>query len=1037
MSKRLASEITEAAIDKKAKIAATESGESRNECVHEIGLPPGKSLTDFPKSASLSYPSQPVRTYPFTLDPFQRVAISAISAGDSTLVAAHTSAGKTVIAEYAVADALAKNSRVIYTSPIKALSNQKYRDLQEDFGDVGLMTGDITINQTASCLVMTTEILRSMLYRGSELMKEVSYVIFDEAHYMRDKERGVVWEESIILLPDTVRFVFLSATLANALEFAEWVAALHSHPVHVVYTEQRPVPLQHYLYPAGGDGLHLVVDEKGAFREDNFKRALDALANADNGSSSRGRGQRRTSHRERSTKTAQAMVTIVEMLMKRNYEPVIIFAFSKRECETFALALSRLDFSTEDEKELINSVFENALATLSEEDRKLPQVQHILPLLRRGIGIHHGGLLPLLKEVIEILFQEGLIKALFATETFSIGLNMPARTVVFASARKFDGKDHRPLMSTEYIQMSGRAGRRGKDDRGLVILTMDERLDATDARAMMFGQAGPLRSAFHLGYNMLLNMLRVEEIDPTYMIRKSFRQFQAMRGVPGLQARVSGLEGRIRSLTAQLESTPADAGAASDASTVNKASLAAISAKYSATSDAIEVLRSSMAKFSVQPSVAMRFVQPGRLVLVNPAYVTKEVQEAASSGTLSGTGAGGAGQVEEGEADEAAGATGGWGWAIVLGFERRAGVPPGPITAAKPEDVVVHLVVRAAADTTPIVPARDATNTSAELLTVAMADLVALSTIRVHVPDAPAQPANREALARTLVAVEGRFPSGIPRLDPLTDMNVVDEQFAAMVKRCSVLEERLTALRLEAQEAGGEVAVGQLDEKASVSRALGRAKRALVEAERAVASASEMILSEELTSMTRVLRRLGFITADDVLEVKGRVACEISAADELVLTELLFSGTLTKLETPVLAALLSVFVWEERGGDGVQLPEELATPFAEVTTIARRVGEVCYDCRVPMNVEEYVATFRSGLMPVVAAWSRGSSFAEVCKQTDAFEGSIIRCVRRLEELLRQLVDAAKTLGNEELENKFEAVSTSIKHDIIFAASLYL
>ena len=675
---------------------------------------------------------------------------------------------------------------------------------------------------------------------------------------------------------------------------------------------------------------------------------------------------------------------------------------------------------------MINSVFENALATLSEEDRKLPQVQHILPLLRRGIGIHHGGLLPLLKEVIEILFQEGLIKALFATETFSIGLNMPARTVVFASARKFDGKDHRPLMSTEYIQMSGRAGRRGKDDRGLVILTMDERLDATDARAMMFGQAGPLRSAFHLGYNMLLNMLRVEEIDPTYMIRKSFRQFQAMRAVPSLQARVSGLEGRIQGLTAQLEAGPTE-GEGDGAGAGDAAALAAISAKYSATSDAIEVLRSSMARFAVQPSVAMRFVQAGRLVLVSPSY----------KGPTEGGAPVREGEEGEADEDEAGGETRGWGWGVVLGFERRAGVPPGQITAAKPEDVVVHLVVRAAAGITPLVPARSADESSAELLTVAMADLAALSTVRVHVPDAPAKPENRTALLRTLAAVESRFPSGIPHLDPLTDMNVTDDQFTAMVKRCSVLEERRTKLRQDAKEAGGDVAVGALEEKATVTRALGRAKRALVEAERAVATASEMILGEELTSMSRVLRRLGFITPDDVLEVKGRVACEISAADELVLTELLFSGTLTKLETPVLAALLSVFVWEERGGDGVSLPEELATPFAEVTKIARRVGEVCYDCRVPLNVEEYVGTFRPGLMPVVAAWSRGSSFAEVCKQTDAFEGSIIRCVRRLEELLRQLVDAAKTLGNEELENKFEAVSTSIKHDIIFAASLYL
>lgn len=179
-------------------------------------------------------------------------------------MSAHTSAGKTVVAEYAIAMSLRDGQRVIYTSPIKALSNQKFRELQAEFGDVGLMTGDVTINPSASCLVMTTEILRSMLYRGSEVMREVGWVVFDEIHYMRDKERGVVWEETIILLPDNVHFVFLSATIPNALQFAKWICQLHSQPCHVVYTDYRPTPLQHYLYPGGGDGLHLVVDAKGA-----------------------------------------------------------------------------------------------------------------------------------------------------------------------------------------------------------------------------------------------------------------------------------------------------------------------------------------------------------------------------------------------------------------------------------------------------------------------------------------------------------------------------------------------------------------------------------------------------------------------------------------------------------------------------------------------------------------------------------------------------------------------------------------------------
>ena len=193
------------------------------------------------------------------------------------LVAAHTSAGKTAVAEYAIALSLSRKQRVIYTSPIKALSNQKYRELQEEFGDVGLMTGDVTINETASCLVMTTEILRSMLYNGSEVTREMAWVIFDEVHYMRDKERGVVWEETIILLPTVVKYVFLSATIPNAREFCEWVVKIKQQPCNVVYTDFRPTPLQHYLYPTGAQGIFLVVDENGTFREKNFAKAIEVI----------------------------------------------------------------------------------------------------------------------------------------------------------------------------------------------------------------------------------------------------------------------------------------------------------------------------------------------------------------------------------------------------------------------------------------------------------------------------------------------------------------------------------------------------------------------------------------------------------------------------------------------------------------------------------------------------------------------------------------------------------------------------------------
>ena len=305
----------------------------------------------------------PAKSYAFELDGFQAKAVACIDKDESVLVSAHTSAGKTVCAEYAIAKSLRDGQRVIYTSPIKALSNQKFRDLQEEFGDVGLMTGDITINPSAKCLVMTTEILRSMLYRGSEVMREVKWVVYDEIHYMRDKERGVVWEESIILLPHSVRFVFLSATIPNSVQFASWIAQTHRQPCHVVYTDYRPTPLVHYVFAAGGEGLHLVVDEQGAFKEANFERAMAQLGTSEDASAPKGGaggGEGRRKKRTNKTQDANDLQRIITLVIERDMAPAIIFAFSKAQCEQNAVALKSADFNTDEERDVVEQVYARA-----------------------------------------------------------------------------------------------------------------------------------------------------------------------------------------------------------------------------------------------------------------------------------------------------------------------------------------------------------------------------------------------------------------------------------------------------------------------------------------------------------------------------------------------------------------------------------------------------------------------------------------------------------------------------------------------------
>lgn len=535
-------------------------------CVHEAAVPVGyTSNKDESVHGTLSNPvynGKMAKTYPFTLDPFQQVSVACLERNESVLVSAHTSAGKTAVAEYSIAMAFRDKQRVIYTSPLKALSNQKYRELSQEFSDVGLMTGDVTLSPNASCLVMTTEILRGMLYRGSEVLKEVAWVIFDEIHYMKDRERGVVWEESIIFLPTAIKMVFLSATMSNATEFAEWICNLHKQPCHVVYTDFRPTPLQHYVFPIGGSGLYLVVDENEQFREDNFVKLQDSFTKQKQGVGSKSVNSK-TSGRIAKGGNASGgsdIFKIVKMIMERKFQPVIIFSFSRRECEQHAMSMSKLDFNTKEEKDVVEQVFRNAVLCLNEEDRNLPAIELMLPLLQRGIAVHHSGLLPIIKELVELLFQEGLVKALFATETFAMGLNMPAKTVVFTAVKKWDGDSHRFIGSGEYIQMSGRAGRRGKDDRGICIIMIDEQMEMNTLRDMVLGKPAPLVSTFRLSYYSILNLMsRAEgQFTAEHVISNSFHQFQYEKALPDIGKKVSKLEHEAAMLDASGEAEVAE-----------------------------------------------------------------------------------------------------------------------------------------------------------------------------------------------------------------------------------------------------------------------------------------------------------------------------------------------------------------------------------------------------------------------------------------------------------------------------------------------
>ncbi|CAN6677587.1 unnamed protein product [Malus baccata var. baccata] len=945
---REASEITETPTDE----SSLKRRHLTRTCVHEVAVPSDYASTkDESVYGTLSNPvynGEAAKTYQFTLDPFQQISVACLERKESVLVSAHTSAGKTAVAEYAIAMAFRDKQRVIYTSPLKALSNQKYRELSQEFEDVGLMTGDVTLSPNASCLVMTTEILRGMLYRGSEVLKEVAWVIFDEIHYMKDRERGVVWEESIIFMPPAVKMVFLSATMSNATEFAEWICNLHKQPCHVVYTDFRPTPLQHYVFPVGGNGLYLVVDENEQFREENFVKLHDTFSKQ---KLSDGQRNNKASGRLAKGGTASGgsdIFKIVKMIMERKFQPVIIFSFSRRECEQHAMSMSKLDFNSQDEKDAVEQVFRNAILCLNEEDRELPAIELMLPLLQRGIAVHHSGLLPVIKELVELLFQEGLVKALFATETFAMGLNMPAKTVVFTAVKKWDGDSHRYIGSGEYIQMSGRAGRRGKDERGICIIMIDEQMEMNTLKDMVLGKPAPLVSTFRLSYYSILNLLsRAEgQFTAEHVIKNSFHQFQYEKALPGIGEKVCKLEEEAALLDASGEAEVAE---------------------YHKIKLDIAQLEKKMMSEITRPERVLYFLLPGRLV-----------------------------KIREGGTD--------WGWGVVVNVVKKPSSGLGTLSSRGGGyivDTLLHCSPGSSENSSQPKPCPPRPGEKGEMhvVPVQLPLISALSKLRISIPSDLRPLEARQSILLAVQELGTRFPQGLPKLNPVKSQDV--NQIKCFQRKAEV-DHEIQQLKSKMRES-------QLQK-----------------------------FRDELKNRSRVLKKLGHIDAEGVVQLKGRAACLIDTGDELLVTELMFNGTFNDLDHHQIAAIASCFIPVDKSNEQIQLRTELARPLQQLQESARRIAEIQHECKLDVNIEEYVeSTVRPFLMDVIYCWSKGASFAEVTQMTDIFEGSIIRAARRLDEFLNQLRTAAQAVGEVALEEKFTGASESLRRGIMFANSLYL
>ncbi|XP_062865811.1 helicase SKI2W [Trichomycterus rosablanca] len=936
----------------------------------------------------------PAFKYPFELDVFQKQAILRLEAHDSVFVAAHTSAGKTVVAEYAIALSQKHMTRTIYTSPIKALSNQKFRDFKTTFGDVGLLTGDVQLSPEASCLIMTTEILRSMLYNGSEVIRDLEWVIFDEVHYINDAERGVVWEEVLIMLPEHVSIILLSATVPNAVEFSEWIGRIKKRPIYVISTMKRPVPLEHHLYTGNSTRtqkeLFLLLDATGNFLTKGYYAAVEAKKERTS-KHAQSFGTKKVAQSTTSSQDRTVWQTLLGFLSQRQQTPVVAFTFSRTRCDENARLLTSLDLTSSVEKNEIHSFFHRSLSRLRGGDRQLPQILVMRDLLKRGIAVHHSGILPILKEVIEMLFSRGLVKVLFATETFAMGVNMPARTVVFDSIRKHDGTGFRNLLPGEYIQMAGRAGRRGLDPTGMVIILCKSGVhEMSDLHTMMLGKPTLLQSQFRLTYTMILNLLRVEALRVTDMMRRSFSENH--RDTQTNERRTAELKSELSSLP------PLD----------TEGQLSDLLAYYRTVTE-LRITTEALQQAVMESVNGLKALSVGRVMVVNNGQhfnalaVILQVSTDSVNRTFTALI-----MCEKGNEELSGSAQPKR--SLTHLHNSSLFIPEGPcshtVQKLKPQDISAITV-----KTLKVIPERIIDNYNKRQQ----------PRFRHDPPGQAISTATQE-----LLRLAEASPNGMATLDPVNDLHLKGVDVVEGVMRQRVLQESLKEFHCPHCPTFTEQ-FARVQERMRLQEELDKLLYLI--------SDQSLTLLPEYHQRIKVLEALNYIDGTGAVQLKGRVACQISS-HEMLLTELLFENTLSPLAPEESAALLSCLIFTQNTQVEPHVPSTIEEAINRVLCVAQRIGDLQRDCGLAQTAEDFVSQFKFGLTEVVYCWARGMPFAEIAQLTDVQEGTVVRCIQRLDEVLKEVRQAARIVGDSVLGSKMERASLAIRRDIVFTASLY-
>ncbi|KAN0035958.1 hypothetical protein ACTA71_005256 [Dictyostelium dimigraforme] len=952
--------------------------------------------------------TNPAIEYPFDLDSFQKQAIVHMEQGESVFITAHTSAGKTVIAEYAIAMAAKNMTRAIYTSPIKALSNQKFRDFKNTFNDVGLITGDVSISPSSSCLVLTTEILRSMLYKGADLIRDIEWVIFDEVHYLNDLERGVVWEEVIIMLPPYVKMVFLSATVSNPLEFAQWIGRTKQLPIYVIGTTKRPIPLEHYIHTPSNE-LFKIVDSSRNFLPSGYTSAYNSLYKTDNnnrggGGGGGGRGGHNQQQQQRGgSNNISGWSKLINTLKDKQQLPVIIFSFSKNKCQEYAGSLGQsVNLTQGNEKSQIRVFIEQSLGRLCEDDKSLPQILQMKELLERGIGVHHGGLLPIVKELVEILFSKSLVKVLFATETFAMGVNMPAKTVVYSSTRKHDGITFRDLIPGEYTQMSGRAGRRGLDKVGTVIITYWKDIpEQATIESMILGTPSRLNSQFRLTYNMILNLLRVPDFKVEDMIKRSFSEFSSQKELPGIEKQIEKLQQQQKQL-AQVDCILGEPDI-----------------------DHYYKLFSQAKKYNQQ-------IQNTILNLPNDSHLSIGRVVVLSTTTTN--------QVNNNKEDEEDDKEfiENEKYTIGLILECKSTLIK-QYTNTKVDRVfkIFSLKLKIENDIVLCVGNEIITSMGGkEIKKVCNEKLqVKQSDLKSILAGSESGNGESEILINSLeqqllrLIEEYPLPLGPKSIDPIKQLKLKDVDFVSTYDHLQSIEKLIPESKCHKCPRLHDH-YEQTEKRYQLQYAIRDAKY--------TASDENLKLMPQFNIRLDILHELGYIDDDNSVTLKGRVSREINTCEDLVITELIFENAFINLEPSEVVAVLSCLIFQEKDAVQPSLTPRLEEAKQNLIKTAEKTFKVESDKGLDVVPDDKLeTTLRFGLMQVVYEWARGTPFNDICTLTNVLEGSIVRAITRIGETCQEVRNAARVIGDTKLLQKMEEAMRLIKRDIVFTSSLYV